>query len=185
MCGESVVEREREERLSEEESVVCPVCGSVMRLSPAPLLDSADRWGECASCGSEALAAWSLGGRYIEVSHDGSGRGLEDLVRMVRDLEEEAERGAWCVVPASEAFEEEFVSWPVVAAPAGASCVLVGSVWREGGGIVADSVAGERLGRLILWEDWAEIEEWIAGVDPSCAAGFPAGSWIGCLCRRG
>lgn len=97
---------------------------------------------------------------------------------MVRDLEAEAERGAWCVVPAEEALEEEYVSWPVVSCREGASCVLVGSVYREGGGVLAFDVAGNRLGRLILWEDWSEIEEWVSGCCPDCSAGFPVGSWI-------
>lgn len=162
------------------ESVVCPVCGGRMSLSRGPvgLMDSADRWGECASCGSEALVDWTLGGRRVVVSYDGSGRGLAELQRMVRDLEKESERSSWLPVPAEEALEEEYVSWPVVASPAGASCVLVGSVFREGGGIVADSITGDRLGRLVLWEDWEEVEEWVSGRCPDFAAGFPVGSWI-------
>ena len=162
------------------ESVVCPVCGGRMSLSRGPvgLMDSADRWGECASCGSEALVDWTLGGRRVVVSYDGSGRGLSELQRMVRDLEREAERSSWIMVPAEEALEEEYVSWPVVSCREGASCVLVGSVFREGGGIVAESVSGDRLGRLILWEDWEEVEEWVSGRCPDFSAGFPVGSWI-------
>lgn len=162
------------------ESVVCPVCGGCMSLSRGPvgLMDSADRWGECASCGSEALVSWSLGGRVVVLSYDGSGRGLSGLERMVRDLEAEAEVSSWLPVPAEEALEEEYVSWPVVASPSGASCVLVGSVYREGGGVLAFDVAGNRLGRLILWEDWEEVEEWVSGCCPDCSAGFPVGSRI-------
>jgi len=163
-----------------EESVVCPVCGGRMSLSRGPvgLMDSADRWGECASCGSEALVDWVLGGRRVVVSYDGSGRGLSELQRMVRDLEAESERSSWIMVPAEEALEEEYVSWPVVASPSGASCVLVGSVYREGGGVLAFDVAGNRLGRLVLWEDWEEVEEWVSSCCPDCSAGFPVGSWI-------
>lgn len=163
------------------ESVVCPVCGGRMSLSRGPvgLMDSADRWGECASCGSEALVDWVLGGRRVVVSYDGSGRGLSELQRMVRDLEAESELSSWVPVPASEAFVSEFASWPVVASPAGASCVLVGSVYREGGAIVAENITGDRLGCLILWESWEEVEEWVSGCCPDCSAGFPVGSWIG------
>jgi hypothetical protein len=45
MMEESVLEERRESMM--EESVVCPVCGGVMRLSSEAMLDSADRWGEC------------------------------------------------------------------------------------------------------------------------------------------
>ena len=171
---ESVVEERRESKM--EESVVCPVCGSVMRLSTAPMLDSADRWGECVSCRSEALVDWTLSGRRVVVSHDGSGRGLEELERLVSSLSEESESGAWRFVSGEEALEEEFVSWPVIAWPAGESCVLVGSVMRDGGGVVAHDITGRMLGRLILWEDPAEVELWVSEV-------FVEGARIACRRR--
>ena len=165
-----------ERRESGEESVVCPVCGSVMRLSSEAMLDSADRWGECVACGSSALVDWTLAGRRVVVACDRSGRGLEELERLVSSLAEEAEVSSWRFVSGEEAVEEEWVSWPVIAWPAGESCVVVGSVMREGGVVVAHDITGRMVGRLILWEDPAEVELWVSSV-------FVEGARIACRRR--